>query len=326
MQITAQMHFEKALRQLRERGVEVGDLTPGEVFALCEACRRCASPFSDVDAELAERPVFVCRGVWLWPLTAGAQVWLSEYAAKWWRRESLRWRWAQVYALRHARERDAFVGLTDRWRAEAAVLRCALTLPVHGEELTAAMARAYGIDPHALRSGRASRPRRAAARRDASPHPAPGARHDFASLVARLEVESGIPRETWLWGRSLGYMLKAYYELHAFAAAYARDGQARERMRDELDEAMGELAKVRAAIVRRVLGSKESEAERKKADGGGDDAEADREVAEGEAAGGGGVLDEQPAGHPDEEGVVGGGGPADGAVVHDGGDYSTSRE
>ena len=318
MAITAQMHFAKALQQLRERGVEAGALTPAELFELCEACRRCASPFSDVDAELAERPVFVCRGVWLWPLTAGAQVWLCECAAKWWRRESLRWRWAQVYALRHARERDAFVGLTDRWRAEAAVLRCALTLPVHGEELTAAMARAYGIDMRA-------------ARRPRTPKDG-GARHDFASLVARLEAESGIPRDTWLWGRSLGYMIKAYHELHAFAAAYARDGQARERMRDELDEAMSALAQVRAAIVRRVEGSDGREDGGEDGDGSGGDAEADGEVAEGERDGiaacgtGGGVVDEQPAGHSQEEGVVGVGGSGGGAVVHDGADYSKSGE
>jgi len=312
MKITGEMHFAKALGELKSRGVDLRDVTAGELYELCAACRRCASPFSDVDAELAERPIEVCKGVWFWPLTAGAQVWLQEFAARWWGRGSKRWQWATVYALRHAREREAFTALTDRWRAEAAILRCALTLPLHGDELTAAIERAYGIDPHALRLRDRARPSNE------------GAQKDFASLVARLEVQSGIPRETWLWERSLGYLLKAYGDLHAFAAAYAPDRRARERMRDELDEAMTDLAQMRAAIFRRVSESAKREEQEHAADGDGDDADAENQVADGEAADGGVVLDEQPAGHAHEEGVVGAGVSVCGEVVHDGADCITN--
>lgn len=313
MEITGEMHFAKALAGLRQGGVDVRDMTPDELYALAEASRRCADPFTAVNAELAGHPVRVSEGVWFWPPTVGATIWLREFAARWWRPGTERWLWAQAYALRHGREREAFAALTVRWRAEAAVLRCALTLPVRGGELSAAMMRAFGTDPHT--AGLRDRPR-----------PSGGsALRDFSALVARLEAVSGIPRETWLWERSLDYVLKAYGELHDFAeAAQGRAGGA--KMRDELDEEMEALKRTEAAILRRVRGSAEREGQKHDGDGGGDDRKADREVAAGEAAGGRSVaLDEHSAGQAEEEGVVGAGGSGGGVgIVHDGADCSTT--
>ena len=308
MKITGEMHFAKALDSLKAAGVEITALEPGELYALAEASRRCANPFSEVNAELADRPVRVCDGVWLWPPTAGAIVWLETYAAEWWGRGSARWRWAQVYALMHARERDAFSRLTSRAKAGAAVLWCALRLPISGAELVAAIRRAYGADEVPM------------APEEKESHV------NFAAMVARLEAVSGIPRETWLWQRSYDYLLKAYTAMHDFAAAYATNGKHRESMRDELDEAMSAMARTRAAIVRRV---EESAAGKADADGGkrnDEDDEADGDVAGGAAAAGGFVGEKHSAGHAHQEvvageGDVGGGGGVVG-VVHDGADYS----
>lgn len=93
-----ELRFRKEAQSLRDgHGIGMDDLTAGELAALVHAVERVCSPFTDVNAELAERPVFVCRGVWFWRPTAGAQMWLDEYAAKWWPRGTLRWKWAQVY-------------------------------------------------------------------------------------------------------------------------------------------------------------------------------------------------------------------------------------
>ncbi len=144
-----ELRFQKEAQSLRERhGIGVGDLTARELAALVHAVERVCSPYSDVNAELAERPVFVCKGVWFWRPTAGAQIWLEEYAAKWWPKKSMRWKWAQVYALKNARNAEAFSCLTTRLAAEAAIVACALALPVHGAELQDAINRAYGILPH----------------------------------------------------------------------------------------------------------------------------------------------------------------------------------
>ena len=62
MKITGQMHFAKALQQLRRQGVEPGDATPEELYELAEASRRCADPFCEVNADAAGFPVRVCVG------------------------------------------------------------------------------------------------------------------------------------------------------------------------------------------------------------------------------------------------------------------------
>ena len=244
MKITGEMHFAKTLAALEAAGVPRDALKPGELYALAQAAARCANPFSEVNAELAERPVAVCKGVWLWPPTVGAMIWLTECAAKWWKEGSLRFHWAHVYALVHAREPEAFARLTDRWTAWRAVMGCALRLAVHGRELAATIRKAYGEEDA---PGGADDPTRHGGResgRDSH-------ETDFAQIVARLEVQSGIPRSAWLWERSLMYVYTAYSEMRSFAAACAGKG-GEGRMNDELDEALTNLAKVKAAIVRRA--------------------------------------------------------------------------
>ena len=238
-----ELRFQKEAQSLRERyGVSMDDLTARELAALVHAVERVCSPYTDINAELVERPVFVCKGVWFWRPTAGAQIWLEEYAAKWWPKKSMRWKWAQVYALKNARDADAFAGLTTRLAAEAAIVACALRLPVHGAELQDAINRAYGVMPHDAPRKARSRVERLKAE----------SQTDFASIVARLEVESGIPRYVWLWERSIVYAMNAYCQMHEFAAAFASSRRDRARMVDELDDAMRNLAAVKAAIIRGV--------------------------------------------------------------------------
>lgn len=238
-----ELRLDKERQDLRERhGIALDDMTAGEIAALVHAVQRVCSPFTDVNAELVERPVPVCRGVWFWRITAGAQIWLDEYAAKWWAKDSLRFRWAQVYALMNARDAGAFAPLTTRPRAEAAIVACALRLPVSGRELQDAIERAYGVDP----ADAPKPPKSWQARIEAE------AQADFAAIVARLEVQSGIPRTAWLWDRSLVYAMKAYVEMHEFAAAFAAGEGQRRRMVDEMDEALSNLARTKAAIVARV--------------------------------------------------------------------------
>lgn len=231
--------LDSVLHDLKDRyGATAADLTSGEIEALVYACARIDSPYSEIDAELMERPIRVCEGVYLWPVTAGAHIWLTEFAEAWWPEGSRMYRWAQVYALVNARDPDAFSSLTTKARARAAVLRCALRLACHMGELGAAVARAYGAMPHDA----PRRPRRNAA--------AERAKADFAGIVARLEVASGIPAKAWLWGRSVASLMKSYVELSELAVAAFRDGSG--TARHELDDAVENLARVCAAIGERL--------------------------------------------------------------------------
>ena len=74
---------------------------------------------------------------------------------------------------------------------------------------------------------------------------------DWAAICARLEAQSGIPAEEWMWKRSGAYAILAYNDLHEFARAYS-GGPGGGRMLDELDDAMTALRLVSARIERRV--------------------------------------------------------------------------
>lgn len=216
-------------------GITASDLTSDELTALVFACDRVDHPYHAINAELCERPIYVAKGIYFWPLTAGAAVWLSEYAAAWWGKSSVMYRYAQVFALMNARNADAFVRLTDRAKARHAVLRAALTLCCHAGEVTRAMNLAYGVDAHEAPKG--------------DKRVKEKAEEDFAALVARLEVASGIPAKDWLWGRSIVSMMKSYVELTELSIAALGK---HEESHIELDEAVENLARVCAAISKRV--------------------------------------------------------------------------
>ena len=225
------------LQDLKDQcGATAADLTADELEALVFACARVDNPYSDLNAELCERPIRVCDGVWFWPITAGAQVWLMEYASVWWPEKTRMFKWAQIYALMNARTPDAFSPLTSKWKARAAILKTALRLSCHMGELGEAVNRAYGIRPHDAPIKKDGRAEKAMA--------------DFAGIVARLEVASGIPAKTWLWGKSVVSMMKSYAELSELAVAAF--GNRHDEADRELDEAVENLARVCAAISERL--------------------------------------------------------------------------
>lgn len=227
------------LQDLKDQcGATAADLTADEIEALVFACARVDNPFSELNAELMERPIRVCKGVYLWPVTAGAQVWLMEYASAWWGEKSAMYRWAQAFALLNARNPDAFVNLTTKAKARAAILKTALRLACHAGELGEAVNRAYGILPHD------------APKKPKKSDPAEKSKVDFAGIVARLEVASGIPAKAWLWGRSVVSMMKSYAELSELSVAVF--GSKNEEPQRELEEAVENLARVCAAIGERL--------------------------------------------------------------------------
>ena len=229
------LRLQSELTDLKSRlDITLDELTADEIEALVLACKRCESPFSSVNAELMEAPIRVCEGVYIYPMTAGAQIWLEEYAHSWWQKGSMR-RWAQVYALAHAREPEAFIHLTDRWKARTAILRTMLRFVCHRSELMEAMRKAYGCSDNLVDEDKSLKEK---------------AQTDFAAMVALLEVKSGIRAHEWLWGKSFVELGKAYTELCKFAAVYSMKEY--RRMTDELDEAINDLARVKSAIYRRI--------------------------------------------------------------------------
>ena len=145
MKITAQMHFAKALQQLRKSGVEPGDMTPDELYALAEAARRCADPFREVNADAAGFPVRVCEGVYFWKLTIGASVWLDEVTEMLGGGTSPRYRLAMIHALVHSREPEAFAGLDTERKVMRAVRATMRTIHATPEEVNRAIDVALGL-------------------------------------------------------------------------------------------------------------------------------------------------------------------------------------
>lgn len=227
------LRLQSELAKLKADGITTADLEPSEIAALVRACDRCDNPFSAANAEAAGFPIRVCEGVTLWRLTAGACIWLDEYARRWWGEDSEHYKWAMFFALRHARERDTFLALTDEGDAYRAIRNDILTLNCTEDELLAAL-RAFGVEDDGANGKR----------------PSPKQQPDWRTLAQSLEVRTGIEAGKWLWERAARYLVEADRRLDAFAAA--QGGAKAERAKDELDRAMNALARVTAGIRARV--------------------------------------------------------------------------
>ena len=238
------VRFEAELADLKGHGVEPKDILPSEFERLVRACDRCDKPFSQLNAELVGMPILACEGVHFWKMTVGASVWLDQYAKKWWLETGQRkaYFWAIVYALMNARTKDAFTSLVDEGVAYERIRAEALRLVAHEDEIVEAVDYALQI--------RDVKPK-------AQAEQAFQMENDWQSVVARLESQSGIPAEKWIWERSLDYTRRAYNDLSRFAAACG--GKKSERMKDELDYAMNALARLRAEIIARVESEREKE-------------------------------------------------------------------
>lgn len=247
--MTEDLLFNHEIDNLRSAGVELSDLTGEEIVALVRAVDRLRSPFSNVNADICGMPIEV-RGcdVVLWKLTVGATVWLNEYAKKWWLDRGMRkaYFWAMVYALANARKPDAFVGLTKEQEAHEKIQALGLRLCVHEQEIADAVEIALEVRESQPKTGNPNVPE------------APDQQTDWATVIARIEGQSGIPAEKWCWQRSADYVLRVHEDLKRFAELAA--GGKPDRMRDENDMATSDLAKLRAAIVERVKASREGQA------------------------------------------------------------------
>ena len=239
--MTAETILAKAVDDLETRmGVPRAEILPGEYLALSKAALKCANPFEDIDADAAGWPVRVADGVYLWPLTIGAIIWLDRLR-KWCEGDddasSRFFADALAYAAMNSRRKDAFIPLDTREKAEKAVRASLAKCPVTPAEMDGALDRLFKK------------------RRDSHAEPSSRAAFSWAALCARLEARTGIPAKDWIWEKSGDYVLKCYAELEEFAYRAALQSGGKPfyiRLKDELDDAMEELQCVKVAIMRRV--------------------------------------------------------------------------
>ena len=233
--------FEKEITNLKQVGVEITDLSGAEIVALVKAVEKLRNPFSGVNLDVVGAPITV-GGVTLWKLTVGATVWLAEFARGWWlyRGKEKAYFWALVYACVNARRKGAFITLTDEKTAHDAITKMALKMAVYEDELAKAV-------NDCLEVREATAPK---LNKGKEPEDKPEIQTDWASIIARLEGQTGIPADEWCWNRSADYALRVHEDLQRFAKAAA--GEKVAEMRDEADMATSALAKLRSQIKARV--------------------------------------------------------------------------
>ena len=59
------LRLQSVLQDFRDNGITAADMTADELEALVHACERVNNPYSDINADLCEQPVKVCKGVYL---------------------------------------------------------------------------------------------------------------------------------------------------------------------------------------------------------------------------------------------------------------------
>lgn len=233
--------FEKEITNLKQVGVEITDLSGAEIVALVKAVEKLRNPFSGVNLDVVGAPITV-GGVTLWKLTVGATVWLAEFARGWWlyRGKEKAYFWALVYACVNARRKGAFITLTDEKTAHEEITKMALKMAVYEDELAKAV-------NDCLEVREATAPK---LNKGKEPEDKPEIQTDWASIIARLEGQTGIPADEWCWNRSADYALRVHEDLQRFAKAAA--GEKVAEMRDEADMATSALARLRSQIKARV--------------------------------------------------------------------------
>lgn len=223
----------QAVSDLQHRmGVDPSQIAPAEWLALARAALRVADPFRDVNADAAGIPVSLPDGTTLWRLTIGANIWLDDVARFLPKgMDDPLFRRALVYACANARSPDAFIGLVSESALRRALRRFERSVFATTDEINLALNRLFSVRPR-------------------STEPDPSTAADWASLCARLETQTGIPAHDWCWKHSGSYALKAYNDLHDFAAAYARLKHS--RFPDDADRALEALQLVKVAIRNRI--------------------------------------------------------------------------
>ena len=234
----AALILEEALADMKSRqGVSLGDLTAAEAAELVHAVDRVANPYAEVNADAAGIPVRVAPGVWFWHLSVGASVWLDEVQKMLPKgAEDRLYKFCLIYACGNARTRGAFPPIESPDVLETLVKGYFRGLACTIDEVNAALDVIFSRkDPETDRN---EMPEAAS----------------WASICARLEAQTGVPADEWMWQRSGKYLIRCYRDLHTFAEAYAKDGE-RRHATDELDEAVVALQELKLAIMRRVKGN-----------------------------------------------------------------------
>lgn len=225
------------LADLRIRyGVGLDSLTADEIASFVDCCRAIDNPYGEVGLTLSELPVARVGGVYFYPLTVGATVWLAEYADKWWRNDATSYFWALCYALIHGHEREAFAELTNIGDARKAILRTCIRFVFTRRALEQAVDKALG---------------RVGMFDATDKKQEEEVQTDWVAFIARLETQTGIKKDEWLWGRSANYVIRAYHDLHAFSASFAANG-VKARVFDALDKALTNLAVLKKSIKDRL--------------------------------------------------------------------------
>lgn len=219
-----------------ECGIKATDILPDELAALLDACRLVDHPFSFSKAHLFDLPARAGNLV-LRPLSIGACVWYQHMLQNFDFSADRRF-WCLVYALAYGRNAEAFEAMYDKAHAEATVLEMCRTITCTKEELEEAVDMVL-----ARESNQREQPKTGEQPQDA----------DWEGLVAQLEVQSGILREEWLWGRSRESTLKTYREMKNLLQRMAGSPKGAQAEK-ELDDAIANLARVKAQIYRRVKG------------------------------------------------------------------------
>ena len=235
MEDKATLLLAEALADMKSRqGVNLADLEPGEVVALVRAVGRVAEPYAEVNADAAGIPVRVAPGVWFWHLTCGASVWLDEVERILPRGTANElYRLCLVYACCNARRRDAFPPVGGLRDLEELVQGHFRTLAATPQEINAGLDALFGLKP-----------------RETDGNDVPEAA-SWAAICSRLEMQTDIPADEWMWERSGKYMLKCYRDLKKVSDALGRGGDDADSG-DELDDAVNALQRLKLDIMRRV--------------------------------------------------------------------------
>ena len=229
------LRLQTELNDLRRRyKVRLEDLTADEITDLVDCCRRVENPYGEAGVVLSDLPVARIKGVNIYPLTIGASVWLDEYAEAWWGKDNTCYFWALVFAMVHAHDRDVFAELTERGAARRAILLTCLRFIFDRRTLEQAVDKALGAPCIEDREKMGAE-----------------TRSDWVAFLARLETQTGIRKDEWLWGKSAAYTIRAYRDLHAFAAKYAATGD-KVRVFDAMDRALNALARLKKRIKDRL--------------------------------------------------------------------------
>lgn len=226
--------LEKEFNVLKSKGIMPNDLTASEITMLVHITDKLSNPFDEVNADACGMPIKAYEGVYLWRPSIGAICWLDEYANKWWGDQNKMYFWTLVYALKHSREKDAFIELKDEHTARRVIINEALRTAAHEDELRFAVNKALNINLGLRKS-----PKREI---DDT---------NWSAIISRLETQTGISSDVWCWQKSADYAVQCSQDLTRFALAF-NGGKSLKHMMDEVDYVMRELALLRKCIIDRI--------------------------------------------------------------------------